>query len=116
MAERICLECSYIGTPARKKRGSGKMEFVMWMLFPLGIPYSLWRMAHKYPVCRHCGGRQLMDTASQIGNKLARHHTEIPVVAPPAPPVTAPAIPPQSVAETRPAPQSLHKPSSLEQW
>ena len=70
MTEFICPDCQYVGKPLRKKRGSTRVEFSMWLLFPLGLPYSIWRMLSRYNVCRHCGNGLLIDTQSAVGKKL----------------------------------------------
>lgn len=69
MAEYICSRC-YNTHIRKKKRGSGKVEFVMWTLFPLGIPYTLWRMFSKFPVCGECESEMLVDVDSLMGQRL----------------------------------------------
>ncbi len=66
----ICPQCHYIGKAARKKRGSTKVEFGAWLLFPFGLPYTLWRMLSKIPICRHCGNDLLIGVNSAVGQKL----------------------------------------------
>lgn len=46
------------------------MEVFAWLAFPLGIPYTLWRMATTFPVCRHCGHDMLLDADSAVGRRL----------------------------------------------
>ncbi len=68
----ICPKCEYVGRPAKKKRGSNMVEFGAWLSFPLGIPYTLWRMLSKYPVCPQCGNTTLIESDSVVGMKLLR--------------------------------------------
>jgi hypothetical protein len=70
MGYSICTQCHAIGKPARKKRGSGKVEFFLWMSFPFNIPYTLWRMLTKYNVCSGCGSQNLIAEDSIIGQRL----------------------------------------------
>ena len=66
----ICSQCHVAGRPARKKRGSGKVEFSLWLAFPLNLPYTLWRMATKYNVCAACGSTLLIAENSIVGQRL----------------------------------------------
>lgn len=71
MAKRyICPKCENIGLPAKKKRGSAGAEMFAWMVFPLGVPYTIWRMFSKIPVCKMCGHEPLINEESLIGQKL----------------------------------------------
>lgn len=70
MSYYICSKCHSIGSPARKKCGSGKVEFFLWMAFPFNIPYSLWRMLTKYNVCASCGNTALIPENSIVGQRL----------------------------------------------
>lgn len=66
----ICPKCDYTGLPAKKKRGSGRTEMLCWLMFPLGIPYTLWRMFGKIPVCKGCGHDMLIDEESPVGQRM----------------------------------------------
>ena len=66
----ICLQCQYYGRPAKKKRGSDGTAFAAWAVFPIGLPYTLWRMLTKVPVCKECGSDTLVDVASASGARL----------------------------------------------
>lgn len=72
MSKRVlCPKCHHIGKPAGKKRGSVKIELVGWfLLFPLGIPYTLWRIFSKIPVCNSCGHDMLIAENSIVGQRL----------------------------------------------
>lgn len=73
----ICPKCHHVGKAAGKKRGSGKAEFMGWMMFPLGVPYTLWRIFCKQPICRACGHEILIDLTSPVGECLyEEHHTD----------------------------------------
>lgn len=43
---------------------------MMWMIFPLGIPYTLWRMFGKTKICKECSGEILVDVDSMLGLRL----------------------------------------------
>ncbi len=67
----ICTKCDYVGAAAKKKRGSTKVEMVGWfLLFPLGIPYSIWRMVTKFDVCKGCGNEAIIDASTMVGQRL----------------------------------------------
>ena len=70
MTDYICRMCHYVGQPKLIKRGSGKTEIIMWLLFPLGIPYSIWRMFGKHKTCLMCEHESLVFTDSIIGKRL----------------------------------------------
>lgn len=72
MARRIiCPKCEYVGVAKMKRRGSTKMELVGWLLlFPLGIPYSIWRMFGKAEVCKSCGHDILIAEDSIVGQRV----------------------------------------------
>ncbi len=70
MTEYICLKCSNIGKPKRLKRGSGKTEFVAWMCFPFGLPYTFWRMLSKMPVCKSCSEPFIEPVTSPVGMRM----------------------------------------------
>ncbi len=70
MGDYICTKCRNIGKPKKKKRGSTKTEFFCWMLFPFGLPYTIWRMFSKYNICRYCDEQFLISVNSQSGKRL----------------------------------------------
>lgn len=72
MAEYICSKCYYEGKPRKRKRGSGKTEFFMWMIFPLGLPYTFWRMLTKTSECANCGSSMIADKKNAIGMMITR--------------------------------------------
>jgi hypothetical protein len=76
MTQMICSKCYHLGKPAKKKRGSNKVEFFMWMSFPLGLPYTFWRMLTKYPVCSQCDSPMLIVADSTVGRRLLAKNLE----------------------------------------
>jgi hypothetical protein len=79
----ICPSCEYIGPPKKKKRGSGKIELMCWLMFPLGLPYTIWRMFARYPVCRICSNEMLLEEDSIIGKRvLAKVEAEMASIKP----------------------------------
>lgn len=66
----ICPTCHHIGKPAYKKRGSLGGDLRAWMIFPFGVPYTIWRMLSKEKVCKSCGGGGLIDEYSAVGLRL----------------------------------------------
>jgi hypothetical protein len=73
MSDVVCMQCKYIGKARLKKRGSAKLDFLGWLVFPLGVPYTLWRMlAVRTPVCKHCGNEALVAADSVAGERLVK--------------------------------------------
>ena len=66
----ICPTCHHIGKPKYIKPGSGKGELRAWLMFPFGVPYTIWRMLAKTKVCKSCGGFGLIDEDSTVGLRL----------------------------------------------
>jgi hypothetical protein len=104
----ICPPCRYVGKPLLKKRGSTKVDIIGWCCFPLGIPYTLWRMFGKIPLCPHCK-QEAIDAETAVGKRLMQKmednlvnsiagsgHSSIKAapIARPAPPPAAPVEPP----------------------
>ncbi|NDF12110.1 MAG: hypothetical protein EB060_04780 [Proteobacteria bacterium] len=65
------MECKYEGPARKSKRGSKKLEVIGWMMFPFGLPYTIWRMVTKIKVCKHCGGQSLLPLSSDAGKRLS---------------------------------------------
>lgn len=42
----------------------------MWLMFPIGLPYTFWRMLSKTNECRHCASRLIHRTNTLTGHKL----------------------------------------------
>ncbi len=66
----ICSKCHYFGRPAKNLRGTPAMAKMAWFIFPIGVPYTLWRMFHKKTVCKQCGEHELIDGESPVGLRL----------------------------------------------
>jgi hypothetical protein len=66
----ICSQCHHLGQPAKKKRGSRQVEFMLLMVFPFGVPYTIWRMFGKIKVCKACGSQMLIPAESTVGRRL----------------------------------------------
>jgi hypothetical protein len=92
MAERICPKCRYVGAARKRKRGSTQTEAMGWMMFPLGLPYTLWRMCTKIQECRLCGNKTLLKPNSADGLLfLAQEEAELrQTTSPAAPPIPVP--------------------------
>jgi hypothetical protein len=70
MADYICIKCEYVGIPKRVARGSDKLSKIGWFIFPLNLPYVLWRMLTKRKFCRHCGSDSVFPVTSLEGAEL----------------------------------------------
>lgn len=76
------------------------------MIFPFGLPYTLWRMVRKKPVCKYCSNELLVPVDSIAGQRLvaiAAGETYVPppptgkdiAQEPPAAPMQSDDTPPQ---------------------
>ena len=64
-----CTACHAVG-PTRM-RGSGDVEFLLWLLFGLGIFYSMYRRAGDCRICGACGDTSVVDLTTPRGRELA---------------------------------------------
>ena len=103
----FCVRCNDYGAPKMKKRGSDKLAVFAWLCFPFGLPYTIWRMASKYPVCPYCENRALVDADSPAGKRLMsikigeKQESNVSEVAPPKP-VPTPEPTPQPTSKPKP--------------
>jgi len=70
MTDLICIQCKYVGRPKKIKRGSVKLEVLAWLMFPLGLPYTIWRLFGRTLVCANCGSSTLVPSDSPTGKRL----------------------------------------------
>src|ERR1039458_9883666 len=69
--KKFCTACGNVGEPNHSRRGSGGIEFVLWMfMFLPGIIYSIWRSSGDDSVCPACGSRQVIPVESPMARKL----------------------------------------------
>lgn len=69
----ICSICFYEGKGRKVKRGSGKMEWGLWLtlLFP-GPIYSAWRRVGLKRLCPQCGIDTMVSLKSDEGYVIQR--------------------------------------------
>jgi hypothetical protein len=120
MEDFICLSCKSIGKPKKKKPGSKAIAGLAWTVFPLGLPYTLWRIFGKYSVCGQCGSTTLAAIDSPVGQRLLAQAMGDPL--PPKTPLPerpkvkvlpeagAPAESPAAAPPPEPAPPPAEKP------
>ena len=64
----ICSNCGYLGRPETQKKGSERMEMMMWWCFLLpGFIYSTWRIITRYKVCPECKSPYVVPVTHQQG-------------------------------------------------
>ena len=69
----ICTRCYFKGEPKTKVPGSFIIELGLWLLFfPVGIIYSIWRLASKGSGCPSCGSKDMIPTDSPRAAILMR--------------------------------------------
>ncbi|MEI7670116.1 MAG: hypothetical protein WCJ33_08545 [Pseudomonadota bacterium] len=72
MPDIVCMRCKYIGKPKRIKRGSSNVEFMCWMIFPFGIPYTIWRILNKQSICMQCDSEVIVSADSIAGLRMIK--------------------------------------------
>lgn len=76
---RVCTRCGHCGETYVRPKGSGGVEFVLWLAIILpGLVYSVWRRSSRRPVCKACGADDLVPPESPAGRELMARY------APPA--------------------------------
>lgn len=82
--QQICTCCGYTGNDVSRKKGSGWIEFILWIgtLFTSGalvvfaLPYSVWRMISRSKVCPKCQKDTMIPVNSPMGQELInKFHT-----------------------------------------
>jgi hypothetical protein len=68
----ICSACGTVGKPKTETRGSIFIEIILWLCFLVpGLIYTIWRLTTRRPVCRACGGAQLLPLDTPGGKAAA---------------------------------------------
>lgn len=68
----VCRKCAYVGKPEMYKRGSLKVEIILWCaLIVPGIVYSVWRRIGAIPVCPKCRYGPMMTSRSDLGYRMS---------------------------------------------
>lgn len=61
----ICTVCHFRGKPKTKTPGSFVIELGLWILFfPIGLIYSIWRLASRKSGCAMCGSSDIIPLTS----------------------------------------------------
>ena len=62
---KTCGNCGHTAEPKRAPKGTMRAEIFLWIVFfPVGLLYSLWRVASKRDVCPACGSELLVPSRS----------------------------------------------------
>lgn len=74
----VCTICGYVGFPKKVARGSGAVEFILWLLFlGPGLVYSIWRRVNKQNTCPACGNSKMISINTPVGQKLVKENQAI---------------------------------------
>lgn len=74
----VCTICGYVGFPKKVARGSGAVEFILWLLFlGPGLVYSIWRRTNKQNTCPTCGNSKMISINTPVGQKLVKENQAI---------------------------------------
>lgn len=69
--KKICATCYSTVEPKSITKGSIWMELLLWVVcFPIGILYSLWRIASRTKGCPVCGSKDLVPLDSARGKEI----------------------------------------------
>ena len=68
----VCRQCAYTGKPEMFKKGTLKMEIILWccLIIP-GIIYSIWRRVGATPICPKCHYGPMMTSKSNLGYRMS---------------------------------------------
>ncbi len=67
----ICSYCGYKDKHEKYKRGSTKVEIILWLCLILpGLVYSIWRLVTKINVCPNCRTATMISTKTPHGQSL----------------------------------------------
>ena len=64
-----CTACRAVGST--RMRGTGQVEFLLWLLFGFGLFYSIYRRAGDCRICAACGDASVVDLTTPRGRELA---------------------------------------------
>lgn len=68
----VCTACGYVGSPVKKKKGSGAVEATALLATGgLALVYSVWRRSNKPKVCPRCKSASIIPADTPMGRKLA---------------------------------------------
>ncbi len=70
--DAYCKDCGFVGEVVTMKRGSGRIELVLWLLtcFGLGLIYSVYRRNPPLGSCANCCSRNIIPADSPIARSL----------------------------------------------
>lgn len=69
--EYICNNCHFIGHGQMKRKGSGWLESLIWIVLLIPGPiYSLWRYNTRHLVCPKCHGYDLIRLDTPPGQEI----------------------------------------------
>lgn len=71
---KFCTVCHEVAQPVKYTPGTFALELLLWIVFfPVGILYSIWRVAKRGLVCPHCKSSAVIPTSSPaaIANRSA---------------------------------------------
>ena len=73
MADLICTICGYEGRPKKRLRGSGGVEWFLWLTLLIPGPfYSLWRRVGVKTPCPNCRNPVMVKKSSTAGQMAQR--------------------------------------------
>ncbi len=72
IAKYVCAACAYKEKPYMYKKGSRKLEIILWICGILpGVLYTIWRSSTEIPICPICDTASMISTKSPHGQRLA---------------------------------------------
>jgi hypothetical protein len=115
MADYICYACANEGPGRRRKRGSGKVEFALYVVLLVPGPfYSLYRRLGLRRECTHCGMETVVKVSSDQG-QIAKRRLDMELgILPVKKKEVVVSVPP--IAEPPAAKVVTKKPVNPEEW
>ncbi len=68
----VCKQCAYTGKSEKFRRGSLKLEIILWcaLIIP-GIVYTIWRNTKVVHICPKCHFGPMMLSTSDLGYRMS---------------------------------------------
>jgi hypothetical protein len=68
----ICKNCAYAGKSEKFRRGSLKIEILLWCaLIVPGIVYTIWRCRDMVNICPKCHFGPMAESTTNLGYRMS---------------------------------------------
>ena len=82
METYICPNCGYIGKPAKRRKGNGAVEIILYLFFIIpGLIYTIWRSSNLENYCPKCKATNLVPLNTPGAKAVSYTHLTLPTKA-----------------------------------